>query len=1234
MTSTKYIFQKLTPINNVDLKLYEDALNYVFQEDDLKNVAITGPYSAGKSSVLETYKGNQPNKRFLNISLAHFESTTDEKKKASNDNIYNNSTLEGKILNQLIHQIKPKSIPNTHFKVKRRMPTYKMLLATLFISLFIVLINFIIGFNTWSNFVQNSNSWVKTVFAFTTKDYSIIVGGIICIALLIYAIYELIKMLQYNKLILNKLKVQGNEIEIFSETDESYFDKYLNEVLYLFENCQADVIVFEDMDRFNSNEIFEKLREINQLVNNKSPKVIRFIYLLRDDVFISKDRTKFFDFIIPIVPIVDGSNSYDQFIDLFKQGGILEKFDKKFLQGLSLYIDDMRLLKNIYNEYLIYYERIQSTELNSNKLLAIISFKNIFPRDFSELQLGRGFVHTLFINKTNFILDEIKTIDKKIQEKEMQIEKAENELCTHIDELDALYFPLNPILSVNRKRENQFPNRLSFIKAMKENPNNVEHIVNSRWVQFDFNNEYNKLSNNDDYNKRKQAVENKSAEGIEKTNKEILELKQERAILENKKLHEIITRTNKESIFRTNYTNEMGEEFTYEDVKLSPYFPLIKYLIRHGYIDETYPDYMTYFYENSLSRIDKIFLRSVADEDAKEYSYALKNPALVVSRLRDVDFDQEETLNFDLLSHLINSNHKNLFRFINQLKENKRFEFVLQFWIIDKDRSAFIKAINHYWPRIFVDILKDSHFSDNQKQEYATDTLYYSPNKDLLELNVDNCLTSYISSNSEFLNIKNPSIELLIEKFSLLNVKFKQVNYDNANNILFTEVYKSDLYRLNIRNIELILEKIYRISNTHNYKHKNFTLVISKTKEPLANYVRNNFQRYIEIVLNSCEGLITDEEEAALEIINSPNITHEQRMTYIKYLETVIANLVDIVDEDIWQELLPHNVLYSEINVINYYAVKKMDSHLIDFINSGLEDLKFDYNVISKDFSKELASNFYKDIVLCEELSEIKYEALLMSLNRIYKQFSFRNISSNKMEILIKCKVVYMNDVNLRFMREHYPKHLLNFISSNIKRYTSQVINKDNFSFDELESLLDMEIKDYYKLKLLKYTSESISIKNKTFSANIRYQVLKYNFDTNDIPYLMSEYDHEIKRLKELIITKCIENIDEVVAEERDLSFNLFVELLKADEIEKQDKIQLLILQLHKFSQVQAIKSFSILDMQDFLNVFSGRWPKFKKTSRNKMILEVLETKGWISSFDTDNHDSNFYRARGRRKQT
>jgi hypothetical protein len=156
---------------------------------------------------------------------------------------------------------------------------------------------------------------------------------------------------------------------------------------------ETDVIVFEDMDRFNASRIFERLCEVNTLVNIQRQKKqqskkklkkkshekeeiepqeehskytpLRFFYLLRDDIFISKDRTKFFDYIIPIVPVVDSSNSYEQFIKQLKLADLFDKFDQGFLQSLSLYIDDMRILKNIFNEFVVYFNRLNTTDLYS-----------------------------------------------------------------------------------------------------------------------------------------------------------------------------------------------------------------------------------------------------------------------------------------------------------------------------------------------------------------------------------------------------------------------------------------------------------------------------------------------------------------------------------------------------------------------------------------------------------------------------------------------------------------------------------------------------------------------------------------------------------------------------------------------------------------------------------------------------------------------------------------------------
>ena len=52
---------------------------------------------------------------------------------------------------------------------------------------------------------------------------------------------------------------------------------------------------------------------------------------------------------------------------------------------------------------------------------------------------------------------------------------------------------------------------------------------------------------------------------------------------------------------------------------------------------------MSFFYDNSLTVNDKMFLRSITDRKAKKYDYPIDNVALVFSNLNPVDFTQEET---------------------------------------------------------------------------------------------------------------------------------------------------------------------------------------------------------------------------------------------------------------------------------------------------------------------------------------------------------------------------------------------------------------------------------------------------------------------------------------------------------------------------------------------------------------------------------------------------------------
>ncbi|MDY4574515.1 MAG: hypothetical protein SPD90_05615, partial [Intestinibacter sp.] len=434
----KIHFEKLTPNKNVDLGIYEKALDFVFENNEIKNIAITGSYSSGKSSIVESYKQQVSDKKFLHISLANFE-------ESDSHELINvkESVLEGKILNQLLHQIDVSKIPQTNFKIKKTESDKNILKTTALIIAFIMSGLHIFYNSKWIELVQTLKQFYSLGFLqITTKGISLFFSGVIFLATFTVGVFNLIKI-QKNRNIFKKFNFNGNEIEILENSEESYFDKYLNEVLYIFENSNADVIVFEDIDRYNVNQIFQRLREINTLVNSKRDlskrEPLRFFYLVKDDIFISKDRTKFFDFIIPIVPVIDSSNSYDQFISHFKKENIFEKFDENFLQGISLYVDDMRILKNIYNEFIIYYNRIGTTEQDYNKLLAIIVYKNIFPRDFSDTQINIGFISTIFTNKDKFIEDEIQEIDKKINELEKLIRNCEEEHLKSIDELKKIY---------------------------------------------------------------------------------------------------------------------------------------------------------------------------------------------------------------------------------------------------------------------------------------------------------------------------------------------------------------------------------------------------------------------------------------------------------------------------------------------------------------------------------------------------------------------------------------------------------------------------------------------------------------------------------------------------------------------------------------------------------------------------------------------------------------------------
>lgn len=1189
----KYQFEKLTLKDDVNIDVYEEALDYVFESDDIRNVAISGAYGAGKSSVLASYKKKHPEKKYIHISLAHFNS---EKKDVADETSVSESVLEGKILNQLIHQIPSESIPQTNFKVKQNIKLGSIIKSALLCLAMLLCIGFLCFFDEWKGFVELfSTDWLGKVLGLTLNKYARLLAGVIILDITYIFIHSAIK-LQKNKNIFKRLNVQGNEIEIFEYQDDSFFDKYLNEVLYLFENSQTDVIVFEDMDRFEMNRIFERLREVNTLANiqlakQQSGKILRFFYLLRDDIFVSKDRTKFFDYIIPIVPVVDGTNSYDQFIEHLNKNDLTEKFEKKFLQGISLYIDDMRLLKNVCNEFLVYYHRLNTTELNFNKMFAMITYKNLFPRDFSDLQNGQGYIKSLFDHKDTFILSEREKILDQIGAKKEQIEACKSEQLVDVSELDII-------------KNNKYA-------ATNSYPYNLRRKDYDDWV-------------NNVYPVRKAAIQNKLNGRLSVLETELIALELQLAKLDSRQLKDIINRENRQTIFHTPTINEVGDKSEYKEIRGSDYFALLKYLVGEGYIDETYADYMTYFYPNSLSVVDKKFLRSIRDKQAKEYTYSLKNPALTLTYLNIADFEEPETLNFDLFEHILSNNNEYAERFIVQLKARKKFDFLSQYFTTRKIKNSIDKIIR-CWPEFFFDVISTNSMPYDQIREISVSILLYCDDKSIESANINNCLTEFVSRTNDYLNLREFNADRLISSFKLINVKFRSINYDVSEKNIYKLVYEKSMYCLTYENIKNMLDHIHGIQDEAIVKHQNYTTLLSIIDSPIYGYVQANIAEYFGIVFKVCDGKIEDGETTIVNVLNDESITDEIKKSYVALLSNTVLDISQINDHKLWSVLLEQKKLhFSENNLYYCFAeYKNLTALLIGYINryGGIIDI----SNISVETDDQFKRKIFDATIKCFELDDAKYGQILSSSAVVCDaSFDIDNVPTSKMNVLIDNGIIRMSKGCLISIRNKYKDVLFRFIRQNIGEYVD-MMKADVFVFDELVEVLSWDVEDEHKITLLGFTSEKISIIGKNYSERVLSIILKNYFVLEDLPHLLQAYDSYTEGIKTIIFDLSVKNYARVLGCAANLTEMFVKELLFCDIIDDNKKIELYIALLQTISVEQAKVYALILNRTDLASALDfNKRPKIPYNTQNKNVLEQYKQRGWIYDYSA-NEDNTHY---------
>src|SRR5690606_25539832 len=94
-------------------------------------------------------------------------------------------------------------------------------------------------------------------------------------------------------------------------------------------------------------------------------------------------------------------------------------------------------------------------------------------------------------------------------------------------------------------------------------------------------------------------------------------------------------------------------------------------LLRNGYIDEHYNDFMSIFYAGSLTKSDNDFLISVKSQESSDFFYKLFKVEALVKKIHYLDFEKAYVLNNDLVTFLLNNEKAYKEKFENVFKKLK-----------------------------------------------------------------------------------------------------------------------------------------------------------------------------------------------------------------------------------------------------------------------------------------------------------------------------------------------------------------------------------------------------------------------------------------------------------------------------------------------------------------------------------------------------------------------------------
>lgn len=795
-------FIKLYDKNNIEIFEQLEALT---KEENVNNIGILGPNGAGKTSFIESYfqwrkeKCNDKD-NILHLSLVNLNDNskiTDKDKKE-----LQTRQIEDCILKQILYSESSSKLPKSNYQ---NIPSNK---KTLIIPLLIIILSFflisIFSFNyiqsfkkefTINNHISAENVYVtndteihvkselsNSQFNFTELPVFVRLSIPICIISFLIslgALFYLINILDIN---IKKISIRSNDIE-FNNLIKTPFSVYLSEIIYFFTQTNKNIVLIEDIDRFKNETIFLHLKELNFIINHYPDikQKVKFIYLLDDSLFQMENKTKFFDLVIPIISIANKFNMGNKMIsykkeiiknNLFPDVSFLKELEDEYLIKIGKYINEYRLMLNIWNEFSIYCLKLNSNPFFGPKNIFTYVFLNNTHPQINKLLVGENSIFNLFMNRKNgFVEKKREQLNKEINELYAELEHEHEEIQESIsEEFCELYIKkYRSDLSFQQVKSEIESRNLQFISLMegKSILNFYEPIKEPLIINIHLRD---MLKNDDQLSFRESMGQSTSGSFL-------LEPLEEK---ENEN----------HSLINVNFSTLVKlypEEFSLDYILLNEdklnktnNLKLIFEFMKDGLIDEYYILTTNIFYEGILNSNDEKFIKALKESKPLNSDIKIYDPQSVINYIVQDDYtsiSKEYNTNYYILDYLLYNSMNVICKRICdsylKLFTNEKFAEFFDWYDNQNQKSRKIEIINSL-TMFYFNFLDNKFYSFNpeRKNKFVDDFLLSQLNSKIFISRNSNL---YKSAHEKFKNWNNEKQNYDLKKQHLIDTALKNM---------------------------------------------------------------------------------------------------------------------------------------------------------------------------------------------------------------------------------------------------------------------------------------------------------------------------------------------------------------------------------------------------------------------------------------------------------------------------